>query len=711
MTNDLALLFAPRSVAIVGASEHRDRLSGRPVRYLIDGGYAGRILPVNPKRDQVQGLPAWPSIAALPDTPDVALVVVPPQAALEAVQACAERGVRGIYLLAGGFSESGAEGLRLEQEILRIARAGGIRLIGPNCLGAFNAELRFFGTFATSLERGLPASGPVAVVSQSGAYGQHLAYLLARRGVGAKYLVTTGNELDVEIAECIAWLAGQPEVRVIPAYAEGFRDGPRLRAALEAARGARKPVVFLKVGASQAGARAAASHTAALAGRDAVHEAVFRAGGVLRARSTDDQVDLVCACVHAPPAAGGRLGIVSVSGGFGVQAADAAEAAGLAVAPLAEAAQARLRALLPMGAFANPIDVTGQAVNDLSLFGRALEIVCAAPDFDAVVVCLTTTPLAAALQAPLAEAIAQATAAHRRARPIALVMVADPAMVRDCEGEGLLVFEDGVRAVRALAALAELGRAFERPPVPATEPAPARRAATAGPGPLSEWQAKALLRDAGIPTLHESLVRTADEAAAAAASVGGAVAMKIVSARILHKTEIGGVLLDVRGEEAVRDGFRTLMARAARVAPPTADDAVLVAPMAPAGVEVILGVLHDAVFGPVVMVGGGGVLAECFQDTALRVAPVDDAEARRMIGETRVAMLLAGWRGAPPCDIDALAAALVALSRFAVDADGWLESVDINPFRVLPRGEGGVALDAVVIARSGPADTAAGEPT
>jgi acyl-CoA synthetase (NDP forming) len=695
--NSLSALFAPNSVAIVGASDDPDRLSGRPIRYLLDAGYPGRIMPVNPKRESVQGLTAYPSIAVLPETPDVALIVVPAAAVMEAVVACAERGVRGVYLLSGGFAESGDEGERAQRQIQAVARAAAMRILGPNCLGAFNSEARFFGTFATSLERGLPEGGPVAIVSQSGAYGQHLSYLVRRRGLGVKYLITTGNEIDVELSECIAWLAEQPEIRVILAYAEGIRNGARLIQALEAARRAGKPVVFVKVGTSDAGARAAASHTAALAGSDVVHDAVFRQFGAYRASSTEEQVDIAYACIHAHPLACGRVGIVSVSGGFGVQTADAAELAGLEIAPLPETAQEMLRPLLSMGGGSNPIDVTGQAVNDPKMLSESVSVVADHGGYAALFICLTTTPLATALAEPMRHALVTSTATYRKQHPVVMLCVADDATVRAYESEGFLVYEDAARAAKAIGALKHFGKSFARESVqnshsmPESQPIPT--------GMLSEVQAKTLLGAIGVPMLNEVLARSAEEAVAAAAQAGSPVALKIVSPDILHKTEIGGVLLNVCGVGAVRDGFETLIARARQATPEARIDGVLVSPMAPKGIETILGVTRDPIFGPVVMFGLGGIFAECFRDASFRVAPIDAAEARRMVDETRAAVLLRGWRGAKPCDVDALVNTLMTLSQFAAAHADTVESIDINPFLVLAEGEGALALDGAMIRR------------
>jgi acetate---CoA ligase (ADP-forming) len=689
----LGVLFAPESVAVIGASDDPARLGGRPIRYLLEAGYAGAIYPVNPKRDRVQGLKAYPSIDSLPQVPAVALVVVPAQAARDAVAACANRGVRGIYLLSGGFSESGAEGEQIQREIARIARSAGMRILGPNCLGAFNAETRFFGTFASALQGHLPRSGPVAIVSQSGAYGQHLSFLARRRGLDVKYMISTGNEIDVELAECIGWLAEQPEITVIAAYAEGLRSGLRMTHALESARRARKAVVFVKVGASEVGARAAASHTAALAGADPVHDGVFRQFGAWRATSTDEQVDVTYACVRAPAMGGREVGIVSVFGGFGVQAADAAQHAGLRVSPLPAHARSRLEPLLPSGGVGNPIDVTGQAVNDLGLLSETLSIVCDHGGYDALFVCLTTTPLASALEQPMREALTRSTGAFRRERPVVLLMVAEPGVVEAYEAEGFLVFEDVVRAVNAIGAVAALGRSFDRhAPAPAVLPAPQEIPTTP-----SEVDAKRLMRCAGVAVLPETLTTSEEQAAVAAREAGGPVALKITSPDIVHKTEIGGVMLDLTGDAAVRDGYRKMLARVAQAAPHARIEGILVAPMAGPGVETILGVARDPTFGPIVMFGLGGVFAECFRDTSFRVAPIDAEEALRMIDETRASVLLRGWRGTPAADVDALVAALVNLSRFAAANADRIESIDINPFLVRAAGEGAVALDATVL--------------
>ncbi|NYT25831.1 acetate--CoA ligase family protein [Alcaligenaceae bacterium] len=692
----LSDVFAPRSVAIIGASDDPERLSGRPLRYLLQAGFTGRIMPVNPNRQQVQGVPAYPSIEALPELPDLALLVVPAARIKEMVLACVRCGIRGIYLLSGGFAEIGPEGEGQQRELHDIVRAAGVRVLGPNCLGAFNTEARFFGTFATSLERGLPRTGPVAIVSQSGAYGQHLAYLAAQRRIGVSYLITTGNELDIELSECLGWLVEQPGVRVIMAYAEGIRNGPGLIRSLEAARLAGKAVVFLKVGQSEAGARAASSHTAALTGSDRVFDAIARQYGVYRAHSTEEQLDVAQACARGVWPRGNRLAIVSLSGGAGAHAADLADQQGLDVAPLPQILAKQLAEIIPFGNSGNPVDVTGQAVNDLEMFSAALRHVAESGAYDAVFVFLTTVPLARALAAPLRRAILTATENVRSGRPIVLSMAADPDVIRDYEADGFFVFEDLARGVKVLGALAHFGRSFNRPPVEHPSPAPVGTAIS-GQGSLSEATAKKMFAAAGITVLSEALAHTAGDAVAAASRLGFPVAMKIVSADILHKTEIGGVLLGVDDAPAVAAGFDLIMQRARRAFPGARIDGVLVSPMAPDGLDVIVGTTRDPVFGPLVMFGLGGVAAECFEDVAFRAAPVSGAVAREMIAETRAARLLAGWRGAPACDVDEVARVIVALSEMAARPGGRIQTMEINPLRVLPQGRGAIALDALAV--------------
>lgn len=695
-TDTLTPLFCPRSVAIVGASDDPTRISGRALRYLIDGGFQGEIFPVNPTRPAVQGLQAYASIAELQQVPDVAIIAVSSRLTGAAVRECAGKGVKAVVLFSAGYAETGDEGAGAQDEILTAARATGMRVLGPNCLGLFNSALGFYGTFSGTLEHGMPFPGPISVVSQSGAYGAHLAYLLRERRLGVRYCVTTGNEADVDLGQSLLWLARQPDVGIIVAHAEGIRDGATFVEALRVAHDNRKPVIFMKVGGSAAGSRAASSHTAALAGADAVYDSVFQQYGVHRARSIDEQLDVAYACARGVLPRGNRLGVITVSGGGGIHICDAAERQALDVAPMPDTTQRRLKAMLPYAAVANPVDATAQAVNDMSVLERYLEAMLEEGGYDSLIGFFTTVAGAAPFAQPLRQTILRATRGYGD-RLIVLCMLADAEIVRAYEDSGFLVFQDVDRAVAAIAALTRLSQVFRQELVP--RPAAEVGTAPLPREPLSEYQAKRLLAAAGIPMLPERLVASAQESAAAGDALGYPVAMKIVSPDIVHKTEIGGVLLDVQDAAAARNGFETLWQRATKAAPGARIDGVLVTPMAGKGVETIIGVQSDPTFGPMVMFGLGGIFVEVFKDVTLRLAPFDQDEALRMIGEVKGHALLEGVRGAPRCDIPALARTLVAVSRFAAAHTNQLESIDINPFLVLPEGQGAVALDALIVNR------------
>jgi len=692
MSETLRALFDPSSVAVVGASADVTRIGGRVLDYLIRGGFKGRIIPVNPNRDTVQGLAAVPSVDDLPAGIDVAIVALPVAATVAAVRACAARGIKGAIVFGSGFAEIGPDGQAAEAELARIAKSSGMRILGPNCLGAFNSFSGFFGTFTNTLDRMFPRPGALSIVSQSGAFGSHLFYLSHQRGIGLRYWISTGNECDVEVAECLDFVIADPGARVVMLYIEGARRGPELMAALARAKAAGKTVIAIKVGRSAVGAAAAASHTAALAGGDAVYQAVFRRYGVARVRSAETLVDAAVLALAGRLPTGRRLGIVTISGGGGILMADIAADCGLEFPAMPLKVQETLKASLPFAAPRNPVDITAQAFNDLALFGRNLDMIVAEGGYDAVIAFFTTVAGSPAMAPQLIAALRKVRNNHPD-RLIVLSLLATPDVVAAYEAEGFPVFEDPGRAVEAIAALV--------PDDAVESPCPIDLPKIALPrGPLSEHQSKAILARAGIPVVDETLSRSADAAAAAFARIGGPVALKLVSPDIAHKTEIGGVLLDLKTRAAVRRGFATLMARAAKRAPQAAIDGVLVAPMLSGHIETIIGVKRDPLFGPVVMFGLGGIHVEVLKDATFRLPPFDEAEARRMIAEIRGHALLEGARGNRPADIEALARALAAVSRFATAAGEALESLDINPFAVLPKGRGAMALDALIVSRS-----------
>ena len=747
--SSLDALLRPASVAVIGASNDRTRIGGRPIRYLRAAGFTGRVYPVNPKHREVQGIPAFPHIDDVPEAVDLAVVAVPAPSVLATIEACAARGVRAAVIFSAGFAEAGPAGRRLQQGLREIAGASGLRIVGPNCLGLYNSEIGCFTTFSTTLEDGFPSPGGVGLVSQSGAYGSHLSLLARQRNIGIRYWVTTGNEADVSVPEVLGWLAERPDVSVIMAYAEGITDRDALIRALGTARANRKPVVFMKVGATEVGAEAARSHTASLAGADPIYDAAFRQFGAYRARDTDEMLDVAYAASFGVFPESARVALVSISGGVGVQMADAAVGFGLDVAPLSEPAQARLKAALPYASPRNPVDITAQAFNRVELIADNLGIVFDDERHDAVVAFFTYVAAADGMIEPIRQAIHDV----RSRRPgcvLVLSIVAPPEVVRRYEEAGCPVFEDPTRAVRAVAALHRFSRIFadaekvsdaaegaldsgdrgdggNAARAEAAEAADGGHAAQTGaavvpgtprtadaadiaatlsiesplpPGPYSEQEAKRLLADAGIPVAAEKPARSADEAARVTQTFGVPVAVKVCAAGALHKTEIGGVVLDVKTATAARQAYETVTSNARAADPAARIEGVLIAPMVTGGVETIAGIRRDPTFGPVVMFGLGGIFVEVLRDVSFRVAPFGAAEALRMIDETRAGVVLRGARGRGPYDMTALAAALSRLSAFAAVHADAIDSAEINPLVVLPEGRGAVALDAVIVTRA-----------
>jgi acyl-CoA synthetase (NDP forming) len=694
----LRYLLEPASVALIGASDDPTRIGGRPLRYMLGEGFAGTIYPVNPNRDVVQGLKVYSSILDTPESVDCAIIAVPAKIVAQTLEDCASMGVKSAIVFSSGFAEiGGPDGEAMQAQLSGISERTGIRILGPNCLGVLSFKSRFFATFSSSGDGGYPKPGSLAIISQSGAYGTHL-YAVARDwGLGVSHVITTGNECDVDVAECIGWAAEADEIKVIAAYAEGIKNGPALLKSLELARANNKPVIFMKVGRSKEGAAAAASHTASLAGADEIYDAVFSQYGVYRADTTEKMLDIAYACTAGVFPTGKRIGLVTISGGVGVQMADYSNKMGLDVAPMPKEAQAYLKKKLPFASALNPVDTTAQFFNDISLVGDNFTIMLEQGRYDIVVAFFTM----AANSPYVIEPLLKELDAIRKAFPDRLIMLSllgSPETVTRYRNAGFLTFEDPCRAIAAAAALVEFGVSFEGVGISASDDAvDARRLKDLPNQALSEWESRELLAHAGISVVEGKLVNSADEAAEAAAALGCPVVMKINGADISHKTEIGGVELNVAAPDEARRLYDELLSRVNKNAPNTKPSGVIVAPMISGGVETILGIQVDPVFGPAIMFGLGGVFVEVFQDVVFRLAPFSRDEAMKMILGIKGGKLLQGVRGGPPSDIDALADALVALSQFADGHADTLASVDVNPFVVLPKGQGAVALDCLVV--------------
>lgn len=710
----LSRLFDPQAIAIVGASATPGKIGAMPINLLLQHGYGGRIIPVNPRADIIAGLPAIPGLDALDADVDLAILAVPAAHAAQALERARPGQIGAAVVFTSGFSETGAHGAGQQERLCAVARERGIRLLGPNCLGFMNVRRNVYATFSPAPANGVVAPGGIGMVSQSGAFGAY-AYSMAReRGLGLSHWISTGNEADIDVADCIEWLAHDADTRVIMAYMEGCRDGAKLRRALAAARAAGKPVVVTKIGRTQAGAQAAASHTAALAGDDAVYDALFRQYGALRARTIEEFFNLGYALdTWKRPPQGRRLGIFTISGGVGALMADEAADTGLALPEPAADAQARLLERVPFASGRNPVDVTGQAVSEPGLLLATADDMLADGRYDALAVFLAAAGSSEILW-PTFEAFARQMQARHPDVPLAISALFPPARRRELEQLGCLVFPDPSAAIRTIGAVAGLAA---NPDHDKAEEDRATQSADTPPllDAYNEVQAMELLRQAGLPASPCTLATDADAAVRAVAAMSAtgrdasgdsvAVVLKVVSPDITHKSDVGGVKLNIRGEDAVRRAYADIMASVRQHRPDARIDGVLVAPMAPKGVECIAGVHCDPVFGPVVMFGLGGVFVEVLKDVSFRLAPFGRDEAMAMIREIKGYALLQGARGAPPCDIDALADALAALSRFAHARSADFSSVEINPLLALPEGQGAMALDAVVIRAGGTAQT------
>ena len=688
-------LLKPRSVAVLGASSDRTRIGGRPIDYMLQQRFAGTILPVNPNRAEIQGLRAYASVADLPEVPDTAIIAVPGGLALQAVEDLGARGVKSAIMFSAGFAEMDAAGADAQEAVLAAAGRHGMRLLGPNCLGLFNANIGFYPIFSSSLENGFPPEarpgcGRVGIASQSGAYGTHVFAVARNRGIATPVCVTTGNEADVTIGDVIGWMAEDPGTDVICAYAEGIRESESLLAALDAARRAKKPVVMMKVGTSAIGAHAAQSHTASVAGDDAVTDAVLAEFGVVRARTTEEMLDIAALATRRIYPAGNTLGVITISGGAGVLISDAAEAIGLELPAMPEAAQAELKAMLPFAAPRNPVDCTAQAFNDITLVGRFMDRMVEDGGYSTVLSFFTQVGGSPTIAPKLREQLRGVKARHPD-RLYVLSVVARPDQVAEYESDGFTVFEDPTRAVVAIKAMGQFGDAFAKAAGAAPPSVPAVPLPSATP---TEAEAKRLLDAAGIASAPEAACATAEEAVAASGRFGDPVVMKILSPDIIHKSEIGGVLLGVSGAAAVRAGFGTLLERARDKAPGARVEGVLVAKQLQGGVECIMGIQRDPVFGPVAVFGLGGIFVEITRDVVLHRCPFGEDVAERMIRSIRAAPILLGARGRAPVDIGALARMLARLSVFAVQAGERLQSIDLNPVLAMP--DGAYAVDAVI---------------
>jgi acetyltransferase len=684
MNTAIQALLHPQSIAIIGASSDFNKINGRTLKALVDKQYAGRILPVNPKYRTLLDLPCYPDIVSIPGTVDLAVVAVPGKLVPDTLRELGKKGVRAAVVFSSGFSEVGGDGVRLEAELKQAIRDSGVRVLGPNCLGLVNVFENVMATFS-QFSLGPTPEGPIAFVTQSGALGTATAGTARKRGLNFGYFVNTGNEADIQFVDVLRAIVAEDNIRVGAGYIEGLKNGPGLLEVAEDALQRGKPLVLTKVGRTRAGARAIASHTGSLAGEDAVFDGVIRQRGIVRARSDEQLLDFVDIFSQCALPAGRGIGFITRSGGAGALMADRAEELGLEVATLGADTTEALRKVVPaFGSTSNPVDITAQGLVNPALMRDSLKILLSDPKVDAAIVWLSFTDKYAEVTV---QSFVEAKAQTNKPFVVCWMGMPDIAvpLMRKAGIPYLRSAEPAVDAVAALMRYAEARHNWlsDQPARAALQlPKPALPAAAGAVGSL---EGQALLQSFGVTTATAKLATSADEAVAAAKVLGYPVVLKIESPDILHKTEAKGVALNLRDADAVRNAYAALLANAKQYKADARIAGVLVQAMAQGEVELVIGLKRDATFGPVVMVGLGGVLIEVFRDVVFRAAPVTGAEALRMLDELKSRALLDGVRGRPPVDKQAVARMISAVSRFGAAADPRLAELDLNPVLAGPQ--------------------------
>ena len=709
---DLKPLFSPDSVAIIGASADTHTLRGRTTHYLIAHGYPGRIYPVTRSQPEVFGLRSYATVAELPEAPDLAVVVVPAAYVAPTLEECGRKGVRAAVVISSGFAEERGEAAQERDRALReVIDRFGIVVCGPNSEGLVNPLKPLVATFspvfhdpAQSLFPESRKSRAIAVSCQSGA----LTFAFLSRGrprqLRFTYQASAGNQICLEAHDYVDWLLDSGGADIFLAYLESIRDPARFRAVAEKAAAAGKPVIIAKVGRSEAGRRAAASHTGSLAHSGAVDDAIFRHHGIIRGEDLDHMLDMAAAFAFCKLPRGNRVAVITGSGGSAVWMSDLLAAHGLELPVLEEDLQQRLMALLPSYASAqNPVDGTAQAIHEVG-YAKLVEIVRESQQIDTILLIGSLANETTAKQR--AEELAAVTGDTEQPILLATYTTATPGAMAAFAEAGIPCYTSMPSCARAIRALADYARFQERRRRrQAADETPfglrdevGRALAAAGPV-LTEAEAKALLTRYGVERPAEALVTSADEAAAAAARIGGPVALKVQSPDITHKTEAGALALGLSGEGAVREAYQRIIGNAARAQGDAAIHGVLVQEMAPRGQEMILGVTRDPTFGPMLMVGLGGIHVEVLRDIVFAPVPIGQEEALSLLGELQGAALLEGLRGAPPADRAALAKLMATLSRFAADHTDLIEEIDLNPVIVHPQGQGLTVVDALIVKR------------
>jgi acetyltransferase len=698
-------MLHPRNIVVVGATDKPGNYAERIWNNLIKYKFEGGLYPVNSRRETIWGVPCYPDFASLPDKPDHVLVMVPARFAVQVIRDAAAAGARSATIVTSGFSElQDAESQRLAVELQQAIRETGLAVTGPNCLGNLSAGEKLF----TNIDDRIVTmeAGPVAIAGQSGAIVMAIRQALEDRGVGVGYMVTTGNEAGLETTDLMNYFAIDPSIRVIVIYLEGVRNTRAFREACKAARAAGKPVIAIKLGASEGGRAAAMAHTGALAGSIESFDAISSREGVIRAHGLDELVETTECFVHAALPKGGRLAAVTLSGGKRGLLIDAFSSAGLNFAPLSQNASDKLAKMLGPGSIVgNPLDAGFAAVVDPSVYMQSIKIMIDDPDTDIVVIDSELPKAPHELrERNLHRVNEMAATANKPVIYISTMSIGFTEFTKALRKSlpHIAVMQGLDRAVGAIKSLIEYAQLPKDVPEIASHSSASARAmlertlkTAKGATALDEVASKKLLKAYGIPVSKEAIAQTPSEAVKIAKQIGFPVVAKVVSAEILHKSDVGGVVLDLKSAAEVKTAFEQIAARVKKLKSKPRIDGILIAQQVKADLELVVGTALDAEMGPVILFGTGGVEIELMKDVALAGAPLDVVEAKKLIGRTKAGVKLRGYRGKPALHEASVVKALVGLSNLMVDAGSRIASVDVNPFLI--NGRTGVAVDALVV--------------
>ena len=708
-------MLHPRNIVLVGATDKPGNYAERIWNNLIRYKYEGRIFPINAKREAIWGVPCYKDFASLPEKPDHVLVLVPARFAVQVIRDAAAAGARSATIVTSGFSElQDEESQRLAVELKQAIKETGLAVTGPNCLGNLSAGENLF----TNIDDRIVTmeQGAVAIAGQSGAIVMAIRQALEDRGVGVGYMVTTGNESGLETPDLMAYFAADPSIRVIVVYLEGVRNTKVFREACKAARAAGKPVIALKLGASEGGRAAAMAHTGALAGSIETFDAISTREGVIRVRGLDELIETTECFVHADPPKGNHLAAVSLSGGKRGLLIDAFYSAGLNFAPLSPNASEQLAKMLGPGSIVgNPLDAGFAAVVDPSVYMKSIEIMIDDPDTDIVIIDAELPKAPHELRERNLRIVNEM--AGRANKPVIYISTMSIGFTEFTKGlrkslPNIAVMQGLDRAVSAIKALIEYaGLRKEVPDIVSSSKASARAVlektlkAANGAAALDEVASKKLLKAYGIPISREEVAQTAAEAVKIAKTIGFPVVAKVVSADILHKSDIGGVVLNLNSAAEVKKAFNDIIARVKKLKGKPKLEGILIAQQVKADLELVVGASLDAEMGPVVLFGTGGVDIELLKDVALAGAPLDAAEAKQLIAKTKAGIKIKGYRGKPALHEASAVKALVGLSNLMADAGNRIASIDVNPFLI--NSKLGVAVDGLIVLNNAAAKKAA----